>query len=96
MQSAEGTHRVDALPSDLTSRLYELVHETLELRSYAFALYQDRNKQQEVISSKSTTLKDIGLKHGDMLYLSPVNGATVFPEAQDDEVRYHENIQQYK
>ncbi|XP_063618820.1 nuclear protein localization protein 4 homolog [Cydia splendana] len=78
VQSAEGTTRVDMSSGDVTAALYERVHDALHLRSFAFALHRDRAKTDELVSSKSQRLCDAGLRHGDMLYLSPVNGAIIF------------------
>ena len=38
-------------------------------------MYCSRDKTQEIISSKSKTVGSYGLKHGDMIYLSPSAGA---------------------
>ncbi|XP_072931598.1 nuclear protein localization protein 4 homolog [Epargyreus clarus] len=80
VQSAEGTARVEALDSDVTARLFERVHEVLCLTSFAFALHKDRARKDEVLSSKTRTLRDCGLQHGDMLFLSPINGALLFEQ----------------
>ncbi|KAL0841645.1 hypothetical protein ABMA28_015297 [Loxostege sticticalis] len=80
VQSAEGTTRVEASASEPTAQLFERVHEALQLSSFAFALHKDRQRKEEVLSSKSRTLRDYGLQHGDMLYLSPVNGAVLFDQ----------------
>lgn len=80
VQSAEGTARVEVLESDVTARLFERVHEVLCLTSFAFALHKDRARKDEVLSSKTRTLRDYGLQHGDMLFLSPVNGALLFEQ----------------
>ncbi|KOB73058.1 Uncharacterized protein OBRU01_11317 [Operophtera brumata] len=73
VQSAEGTARVEALAADCTAVLFERVHAALALSSFAFALHKDRQRREEVVSSKSRTLRDYGLKHGDLLFLSPVS-----------------------
>lgn len=86
VQSAEGTQRVEASGSDSTAALYERVHDALRLRSFAFALHRDRARRDELPSSKSRRLQDLGLQHGDMLYLSPVNGAVLFESQADAQV----------
>lgn len=86
VQSAEGTQRVEASGSDSTAALYERVHDALRLRSFAFALHRDRARRDELASSKSRRLQDLGLQHGDMLYLSPVNGAVLFESQADAQV----------
>uniref|UniRef100_A0A2A4JP23 Nuclear protein localization protein 4 homolog n=1 Tax=Heliothis virescens TaxID=7102 RepID=A0A2A4JP23_HELVI len=80
VQSAEGTARVEMLDTDVTAQLFERVHESLRLSTFAFALHKDRQRKDEVTSSKSRRLRDYGLQHGDMLYLSPVNGAVLFDQ----------------
>ncbi|RVE44149.1 hypothetical protein evm_011196 [Chilo suppressalis] len=80
VQSAEGTARVDVLDCDATALLFERVYETLQLSTFGFALHKDRQRKEEITSSKSRTLRDYGLQHGDMLYLSPVNGAVLFDQ----------------
>lgn len=78
VQSPEGTKRIE-IPSTSTScQLFEAVHDTFELNSFAFALYKEKNKKNEIASSKSKTLQNLGLRHGDMIYLAPVNGAVLF------------------
>lgn len=89
VQCAEGTARVEAGAAECTATLYERVHAALALSSFAFALHKDRQKREEVISSRSRMLKDFGLQHGDLLFLSPVNGAVLFDQATTSaEVRH--------
>lgn len=80
VQSAEGTVRVDMVDTDVTAQLFERVHDEFNLASFAFALFRDRARREEVLSSKSRRLRDMGLQHGDMLYLTPVNGAVLFEQ----------------
>ncbi|XP_013192825.1 nuclear protein localization protein 4 homolog [Amyelois transitella] len=80
VQSSEGTARVEMTPSDVTALLYERVHDALHLNTFGFALHRDRARKEEIASSKSRRLGDYGLQHGDMLYLSPVNGAVLFDQ----------------
>lgn len=80
VQSAEGTARVEACAADSTAALYELVHAALALSSFAFALHKDRQRREELLPSKARTLRDCGLHHGDLLFLSPVNGAVLFDQ----------------
>ncbi|XP_043280769.1 nuclear protein localization protein 4 homolog [Venturia canescens] len=74
VQSPEGTKRIDIGHNDTTKKLFEKVYETFELSSFAFGLFKQRNHKDEIISSRSKTVNELGLKHGDMLYLTPVNG----------------------
>lgn len=80
VQSSEGTARVEVLDTDVTSRLFERVYEALNLNTFGFALYKDRARKEEIVSSKSRQLREYGLQHGDMLYLTPVNGAVLFDQ----------------
>ncbi|XP_026729175.1 nuclear protein localization protein 4 homolog isoform X2 [Trichoplusia ni] len=80
VQSAEGTARVEVMDTDVTAQLFERVYENLHLNTFAFVLHKDRQRKDEIMSSKSRRLRDCGLQHGDMLYLSPVNGAVLFDQ----------------
>jgi nuclear protein localization family protein 4 len=53
------------------------------LASYAFCLFKSRGQKDEIRSSGSKTLKSLGLKHGDMIYLEPLNGETIFDQAAE-------------
>lgn len=78
IQSPEGTRRIEISPSSTTCQLYETIHDAFDLNSFAFALYKQRNKKDEIASSKTKTLRNLGLRHGDMVYLSPLNGSVLF------------------
>lgn len=79
IQSSDGTKRLEIGGKSTTSQLYEAVYDLFDLNSFTFALYKERNRKDEIISSRTKTVKELGLKHGDMIYLSPVNGAVLFP-----------------
>ncbi|XP_063240534.1 LOW QUALITY PROTEIN: nuclear protein localization protein 4 homolog [Bacillus rossius redtenbacheri] len=80
VQSPEGTKRVDVEPSDSIFQLFEKVHETFGLNSYAFALYRERSQRGELVSSRSRTLRSGGVRHGDLLYMVPLDGAALWAE----------------
>ncbi|XP_047505181.1 nuclear protein localization protein 4 homolog [Pieris napi] len=80
VQSSEGTNRVEVLYSDVTAKLFERVYETFHLNTFGFSLHKDRAHKEEIISSKSRQLREYGLQHGDMIYMSPVNGAVLFDQ----------------
>ncbi|KAJ0177513.1 hypothetical protein K1T71_007522 [Dendrolimus kikuchii] len=80
VQSSEGTARIEMLDTDVTAQLFERIYESLHLSSFGFTLHKDRQRKDEIPSSKSRRLLDYGLKHGDMLFLSPVNGAVLFDQ----------------
>lgn len=91
IQSSEGTKRVEVNPSDSTCQLFENVHAAFGLNTFAFALYRERNHKDEIRSSRSRTVNTVGLKHGDMLYLAPVNGTVLFPQPQPSTSSAHTN-----
>ncbi|XP_014220725.1 nuclear protein localization protein 4 homolog isoform X1 [Trichogramma pretiosum] len=78
VQSAEGTKRIEVKPDETIAQLFEKVHDAFDLRSFGFGLFKERNHKGEIVSSKSNTIKDAGLKHGDLLYMAPVNGAILW------------------
>ncbi|XP_011497718.1 PREDICTED: nuclear protein localization protein 4 homolog isoform X2 [Ceratosolen solmsi marchali] len=78
IQSAEGTKRIEIQTSDTVSQLFDKIYNVFELQSFGFGLYKQRNQKDEIISSRSRTIQGVGLKHGDMLYLSPINGAVLW------------------
>lgn len=78
VQSPEGTKRIEVSASSTTCHLYEIIHDNFNLNSFAFALYKERNKQDEIPSSKTKTVRSLGLHHGDMIYLSSLNGTVLY------------------
>ncbi|XP_044016289.1 nuclear protein localization protein 4 homolog isoform X3 [Aphidius gifuensis] len=75
VQSPDGTKRIDVDPNDTTFQLFEKVYETFDLSSFAFCLYKQRNRNDEIISSRSKSVSGCGLGHGDMVYLTPIDGS---------------------
>lgn len=80
VQSPEGTKRVEIDLSDSTFDLFEKVFQAFNLNSFGFALYKNRNQNEEIISTKSKRLSDYRLKHGDILYFKPINGTVLFDQ----------------
>ncbi|XP_014476067.1 PREDICTED: nuclear protein localization protein 4 homolog isoform X2 [Dinoponera quadriceps] len=78
VQSSEGTKRIEVQASDTLTRLYEKVYEAFDLNSFGFSLCKQRNHKDPLTSTKSKTVSGIGLCHGDMLYLVPVNGTQLW------------------
>lgn len=74
IQSADGTKRVELSENGTLRELYELVYATFNYNEYGFALYMERNYTKELASSRSQTIKQNGLKHGDMIYLKNISG----------------------
>ncbi|XP_012271520.1 nuclear protein localization protein 4 homolog isoform X2 [Orussus abietinus] len=78
VQSSEGTKRVEVNPWDSVLQLYVKIDETFGFNSFGFTLYKQRNHKDEIISSRSRTVASVGLSHGDMVYLAPINGAMLW------------------
>ncbi|XP_075231079.1 nuclear protein localization 4 isoform X2 [Lycorma delicatula] len=78
VQSSEGTKRIELHPSDSIVKLFEKVHDAFGLPGFAFALFRERNNQGELVSSRSKSISSSGLRHGDMIYLAPLNGALLW------------------
>jgi len=78
VQSPYGTRRVELTSSDSTETLYQKVRDAFDLSGFNFALYKDRNNKTEIFSSRSKILTTYKLKHGDMVFLHPMNGTGVF------------------
>lgn len=57
------------------------VHETFSLNGFSFSLSRSRTVKDELPSSHSTTILSSGIKHGDILYLIPHEGAQIWPAA---------------
>lgn len=71
VQSPEGTKRIELLPSATVRELYESIHDAFELDGYNFGVYGERNYKNELVSSRSQTVDDYKLKHGDMIFIKP-------------------------
>ncbi|CAG7733894.1 unnamed protein product [Allacma fusca] len=79
IQAREGTKRVEISPNETAKRLFEKIKSAFSYNSYAFNLHKDRQKL-EPIASNSKTVGSLGLKHGDLIYLSAVEGMVLTPE----------------
>ncbi|XP_058128457.1 nuclear protein localization protein 4 homolog [Anopheles ziemanni] len=82
IQSADGTKRVETELAASARNLYELVRTACGFDHFDFALFKERNFTKEIVSSVSQDVKDIGLKHGDMLYLRLVEGPSTSKAAE--------------
>lgn len=56
------------------------VHDIFGLTGYGFALYRKRGCKDELISSRSKTVRSYGLSHGDMIYMAPLNGTMLWSQ----------------
>ncbi|XP_038121849.1 nuclear protein localization protein 4 homolog isoform X2 [Culex quinquefasciatus] len=74
IQSADGTKRVEVSDTGTLRELYDAVQATFGYPDDGFALYKERNCTKELVSSRSQSVKDSALKHGDMIYLRSVTG----------------------
>ncbi|GAV04747.1 hypothetical protein RvY_14979 [Ramazzottius varieornatus] len=75
IQSSEGTKRVEVSENTTIDALLRIVAETFNLAPDAttWRLFQDRSKTTQLFSS-ARTVKQSGLKHGDLLYLDILAG----------------------
>lgn len=76
VQSPEGTKRIEILPSATIRELYESIHDAFELEGYNFGVYGERNYMNELASSRSQTVDDYKLNHGDMIYMKPISAGS--------------------
>lgn len=49
------------------------IHDTFALTNYGFTLFNDRLRKNEIKSSRSAYLSSLNLKHGDKIYLCPLD-----------------------
>ncbi|EEB11784.1 nuclear protein localization, putative [Pediculus humanus corporis] len=87
--SPEGTKRIEIDKADNTVSLYDKVHDVFNLTGYRFILYKEKGQKEELVSSRNKTLASYGLKHGDMIYMTPVNEALIWsskPETVSDKI----------
>lgn len=50
------------------------------LPGFTFGLFRQKNQQEELVSSRSGTVTSCGLRHGDMLYMVPLNGTKLWDQ----------------
>ncbi|CAG0887577.1 unnamed protein product [Darwinula stevensoni] len=74
VQSPDGTQRITISPSATTKELYEKVHASFNMPSFMFSLYKNKKRTGEIYSSNSQKIHSCNLKHGDMIFVNPVNG----------------------
>ncbi|CAL8092955.1 unnamed protein product [Orchesella dallaii] len=85
LQSREGLKRIQTPPSLTTKALYDKVKESFGYCSYGYTLHRDRRnlKGSEIRSSISETIKQQGIKHGDLVFVEPIKGVNLFPEDEE-------------
>lgn len=76
VQSPEGTKRIEVLPTATVRELYESIHDAFQLDNFNFAVYGERNYKNELASSRSQTVDDYKLKHGDMIFMKPLSAGS--------------------
>lgn len=57
----------------LCFNLFSQVYKAFSLTNYGFTLFSDRNRKNEIKSSRSVYLSSLNLKHGDKIYLCPLD-----------------------
>nr|XP_018916452.1 PREDICTED: nuclear protein localization protein 4 homolog [Bemisia tabaci] len=78
VQSSEGTKRVEVDPSDTSVKLFEKVQEGFGLPNYSFTLHKDKTRKEEITSSRSHCVSELGLNHGDTVFLSALNSGNLW------------------
>jgi len=46
-------------------------------------LYKDKERKVPIVASPSTTLASVGIGHGDLIFLIPINGAVLTPDSME-------------
>lgn len=75
MQSPEGTKRIEILPTATLRDLYEQIHIAFDFEGYGFGVFRERNGTNEIGSSRSHTIHELNLKHGDMIFVKNLSGS---------------------
>lgn len=70
VQSCEGTSRIKCSQTETVSSFLTKIVEELSLPRRGWTLFLRRNKTGEIKNSTRKTLASLGIKHGDMLFLS--------------------------
>lgn len=76
VQSPEGTKRIELLPTATIRELYEAIHDAFDMDNFNFGVFGERNYKNELASSRSQTVDDYKLKHGDMIFMKPLSVGT--------------------
>ncbi|KAI5727559.1 hypothetical protein M8J77_003742 [Diaphorina citri] len=61
--------RININRSDTCKDLFEKINKEFELNTYNFALFKQRNKTDEIFSSRDQTIASVGLSNGDFVYM---------------------------
>ncbi|KAL0279488.1 UNVERIFIED_CONTAM: hypothetical protein PYX00_001032 [Menopon gallinae] len=77
IESADGTKRVQLHETETIKHLYERVFDAFSFTDFNFKLFKKRGQKDELISSRSKTIVESGLQHGDMVYLSREQGSSL-------------------
>lgn len=75
IQGPEGTKRIEILPTATLRDLYEEIHSAFGYEGYGYAVFRERNGTNEIASSRSHTIQEINLKHGDMIFVKHLSGS---------------------
>lgn len=86
LQSREGTRRINCSPHESLSTFFSKVSTEFSLPKRGWTLYLHRDKSGEIKNSSRKTLSSIGVKHGDMLFLSQE------VSAHNEDTREHNSV----
>jgi len=76
IQSQEGQKRVQVLPTAKTEEFYKLIQKAFDLKSLQFDLFKDQHKNISIDNSRTKSVKQAGLNHGDRLFMFPKSKTT--------------------
>eukprot|EP00112_Aurelia_sp_Birch-Aquarium-sp1_P019702 Seg4931.1 transcript_id=Seg4931.1/GoldUCD/mRNA.D3Y31 product="Nuclear protein localization protein 4-like" protein_id=Seg4931.1/GoldUCD/D3Y31 len=90
VQSREGTKRVEIAPRDRPKHLYEKVRNDLKLEKNGWALFKSRDGSDLIREKDSKSVKDVGLRHGDMVFIK--EDVPSAPQKASDDWLFEEEI----
>ena len=73
IQSSDGQKRVSLSGTSKTDELFTKVKDAFSLKSSQFSLYKKQNKTFEIANSRTKSVTQEGLNHGDRLFMFPKN-----------------------
>lgn len=76
VQSSDGTKRIEIAANASLMELYETIFQAFNYTDYGFGVFLQRSHSQELPSSRSKYLTDLSIKHGDMIYVKNISGAS--------------------
>ncbi|XP_070580659.1 nuclear protein localization protein 4 homolog [Ptychodera flava] len=93
VQTPSGQKRVQMHASERIAKLYTKIAATVELTANDFELFQKRDKSQhtKLNSNSKKTLENVGIRHGDMLYMFPHPGVILDASSEVMDTTDHYN-----